>query len=413
MSWSTPAGRTGSLGWRVSGKRPRPNILKAIDFRKTTQASRLLSEALRIGEELVRRAEQTRLFARVDIAGSLRRGKSTFKDIDILLVPKKGKSIESIREKLISFADTDADGPAVIGAGDTKVSLARQGLQVDFRIVPEASYPSALQHFTGSKEHNTLLRSRAKTMGLKMSEWGVFDAKATALPLKDEAAVYASVGLAFIAPELREADGEIEAAETGTLPKLVSAQDFRGMIHVHSSASDGTRTVEEMARECIRRGYSWLCLSDHSRSAGVRGRAVGGGSSCPGKGNQSAEHNACALSNLRGGRIRYPWRRRPRLSRIGARHAGLRDRVGAFPAHDGPGNGHGAASRGGLQPAADNPGTSKRQAPALPRRLSVGRNSCAQRACRARRSARAQLQPPTSGSPNGASSSAPRARASW
>ncbi|MGA2976490.1 MAG: DNA polymerase/3'-5' exonuclease PolX [Spirochaetia bacterium] len=253
------------------GEKTQSNILKAIDFHKTTQASRLYSEALIIGEELVKIAAVAKLFSRIDIAGSLRRGKSTFKDIDILLVPRKGKGIEAIREKLVSLADTDANGPAVISAGDTKVSIRRLGLQVDFRIVPEESYPAALQHFTGSKEHNTLLRSRAKGKGLKMSEWGVFGSDGKALPLKDEADVYSKVGLAWIPPELREADGEIEAAESGKLPALVEAKDLRGMIHVHSSASDGTRTIEEMARECMRRGYSWLCLSDHSRSASYAG----------------------------------------------------------------------------------------------------------------------------------------------
>ncbi len=249
------------------GEKTQANILKTIEFRKTTQASRLYSEALVIGEELARLAAESHLFSRIDIAGSLRRGKATFKDIDILLVPKNEVSIEPIREKLISFADVDRDGPAVIGAGDTKVSVRRRGLQVDFRIVPEESYPTALQHFTGSKEHNTLLRARAKTMGLKMSEWGVYGSDGNPLPLKDEAAVYASIGLAFVPPEIREADGEIEAAEAGKLPRLVEEADLRGMIHVHSSGSDGKRTIEEMARECIRRGYAWLCLSDHSRSA--------------------------------------------------------------------------------------------------------------------------------------------------
>jgi DNA polymerase (family 10) len=201
----------------------------------------------------------------------LRRGKSTFKDIDILLVPKKGTEIAETRDRLIALADTGTDGPAVIGAGDTKVSIRRQGLQVDFRIVPEESYPAALQHFTGSKEHNTLLRTRAKGMGMKMSEWGVYGEDGEPLPVKSETEVYAKVGLPWIPPEIREADGEIEAAEEGSLPRLVEEKDFHGMIHVHSSASDGTRTIEEMARECIRRGYSWLCLSDHSRSAAYAG----------------------------------------------------------------------------------------------------------------------------------------------
>ena len=253
------------------GAKTQANILKAIEFRKTTQSSRLFSEAFLIGEELVRLATDSRLFSRVDIAGSLRRGKSTFKDIDILLVPGEGKSIEDIQKSLISLADLEADGPAVIGAGETKVSIRRTGLQVDFRIVPEASYPATLQHFTGSREHNTLLRTRAKSMGLKMNEWGVFATDGSALPLKDEEDVYSKVGLAWIPAEIREADGEIEAAERNQLPTLVEEKDFRGMIHVHSSASDGARTIEEMARACIRRGFSWLCLSDHSRSAAYAG----------------------------------------------------------------------------------------------------------------------------------------------
>jgi len=249
------------------GVKSQANILRAIEFRKTTQSSRLYSEALEIGGELVRLAGESGLFHSVDLAGSLRRGKATFKDIDILLVPAPAADPAAMRDLLISFADVEADGPSVIGAGDTKVSIRRQGLQVDFRIVPQESYAAALQHFTGSKEHNTHLRSRAKGMGLKMSEWGVFGADEKPLAVKDEAEVYARVGLPWIPPELREADGEIEAAETGTLPRLVEEKDFRGMIHVHSTAPDGKRSVEELAQECIRRGYSWLCISDHSRSA--------------------------------------------------------------------------------------------------------------------------------------------------
>jgi DNA polymerase (family 10) len=258
------------IGLEGFGEKSQANILKSIEFQKTTQASRLYSEALAIGGELAARAVDSKLFAHVDLAGSLRRGKATFKDIDILLVPREATP-DAIRELLLGFADQGSDGAAVIGAGDTKVSIRFQGLQVDFRIVPEESYPAALQHFTGSKEHNTLLRTRAKSMGLKMSEWGVFDASGAALPLADEAAVYAKVGLAWIPPEIREADGEIEAAESSQLPRLVEEGDIRGMIHVHSNASDGTRSIEELARACISRRYSWLCMSDHSRSAGYAG----------------------------------------------------------------------------------------------------------------------------------------------
>ncbi|MGO9308186.1 MAG: DNA polymerase/3'-5' exonuclease PolX [Spirochaetia bacterium] len=259
------------VGLEGFGEKSQTKILQAIEFQKTTQASRLFSEALAIGEELVRSAVDSKLFTHVDLAGSLRRGKSTLKDIDILLVPRKTGEIAQTRDRLIALADTGADGPAVIGAGDTKVSIRCQGLQVDFRIVPEESYPAALQHFTGSKEHNTFLRTRAKVMGMKMSEWGVYGEDGEPLHVKDEAEVYARVGLQWIPPEMREADGEIEAAEAGTLPRLVEERDFRGMIHVHSAASDGKRGIEELARECIRRGCSWLGLSDHSRTAAYAG----------------------------------------------------------------------------------------------------------------------------------------------
>jgi DNA polymerase (family X) len=248
------------------GEKSQANILKAIEFRKTTRSSRLYSEALAIGEELARLTAASPLLSRVDLAGSLRRGKAVFKDIDILLVPAAGAAVPALQELLLSLADSDPPGSGVIAAGETKVSIRRLGLQVDFRIVPDESYPAALQHFTGSKDHNTALRSRAKTLGLKMSEWGVFRGDAP-LPLADEQGTYAAVGLQWIPPELREADGEIEAAEAGTLPRLVEAGDIRGMVHVHSRASDGTRTLRELAEECIRRGYAYLCISDHSRSA--------------------------------------------------------------------------------------------------------------------------------------------------
>ncbi len=252
------------------GEKSQANILRAIEFQKTTQESRLFSEALAIGGELARLAAESSLFQSVDIAGSLRRGKAIFKDIDLLLVPKKGKTIEQVQKLLLSFADTEPAGSGVIGAGETKVSIRRQGLQVDFRIVPAASYPAALQHFTGSKEHNTHLRSRAKLMGMKMSEWGVYKGE-KALDVKDERAVYEAVGLSWIPPEIREADGEIEAAESGKLPVLVEAKDLRGMIHVHSRASDGVRSIGVLALECRKRGYSYLCLSDHSRTAAYAG----------------------------------------------------------------------------------------------------------------------------------------------
>jgi len=249
------------------GEKTQAKILKAIEFHKTTVGQRLYREALAIGDELVRLCGASPLFARVDIAGSLRRGKHVLKDIDILLVPAGGAGEAQIQSLLASRADPDG----LIGAGPTKVSIRRTGLQVDFRVVPAESWPAALQHFTGSKEHNTALRARAKALGLKMNEYGVYDAAGAALTLEDEASVYRSVGLPWIPPEIREADGEIEAAAAGALPALVEPADVRGMVHVHSAWSDGTCAGEALARAGIARGRDWMCLSDHSRSAGYAG----------------------------------------------------------------------------------------------------------------------------------------------
>lgn len=249
------------------GQKTQANILKSIEFLKRSQDSRLFSDALSIAEELEALARNSGLFAQVRTAGSLRRGKSAFQDIDILLIPAPGSTGEAAREFLLSLADPDG----LLGAGDTKVSIRRHGLQVDFRMVPAESQASALQHFTGSREHNTMLRSRAKAMGLKMNEYGVFREDGNAVPCADEEAVYRAVGLAWIPPEIREADGEIEAAEAGTLPVLAEAKDLRGMVHLHSSWSDGTCSVEEMALACRKRGFTWMCLSDHSRAAAYAG----------------------------------------------------------------------------------------------------------------------------------------------
>jgi DNA polymerase (family 10) len=145
------------------GEKTQANILKAVEFLKTTSGQRLFGDALAIGEDLVELCRASGHFARTDIAGSLRRGKHVFKDIDILLVPARDDIGDDIRSFLATLADPDS----LIGAGPTKVSIRRAGLPVDFRVVPPASWPAALQHFTGSKEHNTALRSRAKSLGLK------------------------------------------------------------------------------------------------------------------------------------------------------------------------------------------------------------------------------------------------------
>jgi DNA polymerase (family 10) len=248
------------------GEKSQEKILKAIAFKKQFQQMHLYSEAEAIATGLIGQLESSGLFSRIHVAGSLRRGKRILKDADILLIPEPKADAGRIRSTLTGLADSGPEVEGVIGAGETKVSIRRGGLQVDFRIVEPESEPAALQHFTGSKEHNTILRGRAKTMGLKMNEYGVFRGDES-LPLEDEAAVYRSLELPWIAPELREGEEEVEAAAGGRLPRLVEAEQIRGMIHVHSSYSDGLVSIEEMAKACRKLGYDYLCLSDHSRSA--------------------------------------------------------------------------------------------------------------------------------------------------
>ncbi len=252
------------------GEKSQEKILKSIAFKKQFQEMHLYAEAESIASELIEQLTRSGLFRKIHIAGSLRRGKRILKDADILLIPAEDADQDRLRSTLTELADTGPDVEGVLGAGETKVSIRRRGLQVDFRLVKPESEPAALQHFTGSKEHNTALRGRAKSMGLKMNEYGVFRGE-EALPLADEQSVYRSLDLPWVPPEIREGEEEVEAAESGSLPRLVEAEAIKGMIHVHSSYSDGLVSIEEMARSCRELGYAYLCLSDHSRSAGYAG----------------------------------------------------------------------------------------------------------------------------------------------
>jgi DNA polymerase (family 10) len=252
------------------GEKSQAKILKSIAFKKQFQEMHLYSEAEHIAAELVEQLNRSGLFKSIHIAGSLRRGKRILKDADILLIQQADADPARLRTALTELADTGPNVEGILGAGDTKVSIRRGGLQVDFRLVKPESEPAALQHFTGSREHNTVLRGRAKSMGLKMNEYGVFRGD-KALPLTDEQSVYDSLGLPWVPPEIREGEEEVEAAVAGQLPRLVEAEAIQGMIHVHSSYSDGLVSIEAMARSCRELGYKYLCLSDHSRSAGYAG----------------------------------------------------------------------------------------------------------------------------------------------
>jgi DNA polymerase (family 10) len=198
------------------------------------------------------------------LAGSLRRRRETIKDIDLLVSASEPEAVMDLFTTL-SRVET------VAAKGSTKSSVVlKSGINADLRVVSEEEFPFAANYFTGSKEHNTELRARAKKMGYKLNEYGLFEGEKL-IPCKGEEEIYRKLGLDFIPPELREAQGEIEAAERHELPELIADTDIRGIFHVHTNASDGTVTAEEMAVGAKAMGFEYLGIADHSRSAAYAG----------------------------------------------------------------------------------------------------------------------------------------------
>ena len=195
-------------------------------------------------------------------AGSFRRGRETVGDLDLLVT---GPEAAAALDRFVAYSRVEE----VLGRGENKASakVGREGLQVDVRALPPASFGTALQYFTGSKDHNVALRTRAVRMGLKLSEYGLFRSEGAArVAGETEAGVYEALGLPWIPPELRENSGEIEAAEAGRLPELVDLSDMRGDLHMHTVATDGRGTLEEMAAAARDRGYRYIAITDHSKA---------------------------------------------------------------------------------------------------------------------------------------------------
>jgi DNA polymerase (family 10) len=219
-----------------------------------------MEEARGVYDEIVKQPEVKRAL----IAGSLRRHRETIRDIDILVGASKSDAIMDCFTTLPRVA-------SVAGKGKTKSSVVfKSGIAADLRVVSDKQFPFAANYFTGSKEHNTELRARAKKMGYKLNEYGLFEGEKL-IPCKDEAAIYQKLGLDYIPPELREAQGEIEAAEKHELPELITEADVRGLFHVHTTYSDGTVSAEEMAKGARSMGFEFLGIADHSRSAAYAG----------------------------------------------------------------------------------------------------------------------------------------------
>ncbi len=201
---------------------------------------------------------------KVEIAGSFRRHKDTVGDVDILVA---GDESAAVSQRFVEHEDVDE----VLSHGPTRASIRlRSGLQVDLRSVPARSFGSALHYLTGSKAHNIAVRKRGVERGLKINEYGVFRQEKR-IAGATEAEVYGAVGLCYIEPELREDRGEIQAAQAGRLPALVTLDSIRGDLHVHTDATDGSDTLADMVRAAAQRGYEYVAITDHTQNARVAG----------------------------------------------------------------------------------------------------------------------------------------------
>ncbi|MDD5643911.1 MAG: DNA polymerase/3'-5' exonuclease PolX [bacterium] len=244
------------------GNKTQENILKGIKYLSANHGKFLISDAGVEADRIlgIMREKGENNIKRMEAAGSLRRKKELIGDIDFVASASDPGKIADIFASLPGVKDVIAKGPT-----KTSVKLAG-GMNADIRIVSDKEFPYALHHFTGSKEHNTAMRIFAKSKGMKMNEYGLFS-KNRNIPCKTEKDIFDALGLSFIPPELREDRGEIEAALEGKLPRLVEDKDIKGALHVHTSYSDGSATLPDMAAAAEKRGYSYIGICDHSKSA--------------------------------------------------------------------------------------------------------------------------------------------------
>jgi DNA polymerase (family 10) len=245
------------------GLKTQEKILSGIEQVKKYSERHLLSDVVTQANELLDAVRKFRGIIRIEIAGSLRRWKETIKDIDILVSADEADRAK-IMDQFISLPDIEI----VTSKGQTKSSVQlKSGINADLRIVQDKQFPYALHHFTGSMEHNVAMREYARKLKLKMNEYGLFDENGKNIAAVDEPAIFNRLGMDYIPPELRENFGEIEAALARQIPVLIESDDIKGVIHVHSQYSDGLNSIAEMADVCKSRGYGYLVISDHSRSA--------------------------------------------------------------------------------------------------------------------------------------------------
>ncbi|MCY4732300.1 DNA polymerase/3'-5' exonuclease PolX [Natronomonas gomsonensis] len=257
------------------GAKTEENILEAIPFARESRARSLLGEARPVADRVLAFFESLDAVDRVDVAGSLRRWRPTIGDIDVLVGSDDADAV-------IEAFESWEEAGTVIEAGTSKASVRKNGMRVDLRVVVDEEFGAALQYFTGSKDHNVAVRNRAIEMGLKVNEYGVFDISEVDDPdagqrvgervaSETEEGVYDALDMAWMAPELRENRGEVDAAASGGLPDLLTTDDVRGDLHLHTEHSDGETTIEAMADAAADFGHDYISVADHATGPGMVG----------------------------------------------------------------------------------------------------------------------------------------------
>lgn len=246
------------------GPKVEKNILKGIEFSRGDQGRFLLGYILPMVRKIEKRLKELDFVSEAVVAGSVRRMKETIGDIDILVISSKPSEV---MDYFCSMAEVEK----IHAKGETKSSVRLDlGLDADVRVVPSESFGAALQYFTGSKDHNIVLRRLAQDKKLKLNEYGLFKGKKQ-IAGKTEKEIYETLGLKWIEPELRENTGEIEAAQKGKLPSLLERRDIKGDLQMHSTWSDGAHTIKEMAEAAKTLGYEYIAITDHTGELRIAG----------------------------------------------------------------------------------------------------------------------------------------------
>jgi DNA polymerase (family 10) len=243
------------------GETSEQKILKGIEFHKKSHGGRfILGFVLNTFEDILQRLKSLDTVKNAQLAGSARRMKESIGDADFLASSDKS-------EKVMDFFTSMPEVAYIHTKGRTKSTVRlKSGINCDLRIVPEESFGATLQYFTGSKQHNVVLRTIALHKGYKLNEYGLYDKRNKQIAGRTEESIYSRLGLPFITPELREDNGEIEAARKGRLPKLIGYDDLKGDLQIHTSWTDGNNTIAEMAQAAGKAGLEYIAITDHSRT---------------------------------------------------------------------------------------------------------------------------------------------------